>query len=74
MNFSIISYSFPKKIQGAAKNRYTLPGKFFLWTREKFFSFRFEVDFLVKKFFSRGGPKEKVPWERVGIFLPHPVV
>jgi hypothetical protein len=27
-----------------------------------------------KKKLSHRGPKEKVPWERVGIFLPHPVI
>jgi hypothetical protein len=28
---------------------------------------------ISNKKISHGGPKEKVPWERVGIFLKHPV-
>jgi hypothetical protein len=41
---------------------------------EKFFFHRKNWLKNEKKNFSHGGPKEKVPWERVGIFLRHPVV
>jgi hypothetical protein len=41
---------------------------FLLVPREKFF-FIEKIGLKTKKKLSHGGPKEKFPWERVGIFL-----